>query len=95
MNLLKDVTSHFRSEHIHDVGIAAGWIAAAAGEKGLCLIQIQDGAFARLSSEECLDGPILVTEKNIFFKSFRGAPSPDASRLIVASFFKNEEGLSS
>jgi hypothetical protein len=88
---LKDVTPLFRTEAIHDVGVSRGWVCAAAGEEGLRLCRIQDGAFLHLACENRLSGALLLTGGHVFSGACKGTPDPDASVLRLAPFIRETE----
>lgn len=86
MGALRDVTSFFQVDFVHDVALADGWVAAAAGETGLSLCNPKDGASQPLATNIPLKSPILISRGKLFCEGCVGEAGGTPSELLLRPF---------
>jgi hypothetical protein len=84
MKTLKDVTEYFKVETVHDASLARGWVAAAAGDEGMVLLNPEDGASIRFMTNIPMDGSLLISESRVFFDTYMGEHDPGTRELDLS-----------
>ncbi|MFH2001948.1 MAG: hypothetical protein ABIK28_19890, partial [Planctomycetota bacterium] len=86
MNALKNVTAYFQADRIYDAALVQGWVAAAAGEQGIVLMESKAGTKVHIATNVPLDGPILISNKKVICHRGMGEYNDSTSAITFTDF---------